>query len=189
MTTYYDAWQSTTTKHGFAADEIISGLQKSIRRSNVENALAIAYEMYLTAEQLEDYMWKRLMVISVEDIGFGDVNAPLIVRNLEQIRREFAYGSFDRALFMVQAVRYLCACNKDRSSDLMLNVLREEFSRGRRPIIEDHVLDMHTRRGREMGRDLQYFLTEASKVEPLAQNSQHQEFFARLQKVLAEDVK
>lgn len=46
MTTYYDAWQQVTTKNGFTADEIISGLQKSIRRSDQENALAMAYEIY-----------------------------------------------------------------------------------------------------------------------------------------------
>lgn len=185
MSNYYDAWQNTVTKNGFAADELISGLQKSIRRSNAENALAIAYEMYLTSEQLEDYMWKRLLVISVEDIGFADTNALILVRNLEQVRKEFQYGTFDRALFMVQAVRYLCNCKKDRSSDLMLNILREEFERGRRPQIEDYMLDMHTKQGRANGKDLAHFLNVASYVEPLANDSQHEEFFVRLQNILA----
>lgn len=184
MTTYYDAWQQVTTKNGFTADEIISGLQKSIRRSDEENALAMAYEMYITSEQLEDYMWKRLLVISVEDIGFADTNATLIIRNLEQTRKDFQYGSFDRGLFMIQAVRYLCKCNKDRSSDLMLNILREEFAKGRTPVIEDHMLDMHTRQGRINGKDLNHFLHVASHVEPLAKDTQHQEFFTRLQAIL-----
>ena len=30
----------------------------------------------------------------------------------------------------------------------------------------DYALDMHTRRGREMGRDVYHFLTEASRVIP-----------------------
>ena len=185
MSDYYDAWQTVVSKHGLAADELISGLQKSIRRSNAENALAIAYEMYLTSESLEDYMWKRLLVISVEDIGLAAPDAHLQIRNLEQIRLKFSYGSFDRALFMVHAVRYLCNCAKDRSSDLMLNILREEFANGRRPQIEDYMLDMHTRRGRELGRELQYFLDEASKVNPLAEGVPHQELFDRLKTILA----
>lgn len=80
------------SKHGLAADELISGLQKSIRRSNAENALAISYEMYLTSESLEDYLWKRLLIISVEDIGLAAPKAHLQIRNPEQIRLKFHYA-------------------------------------------------------------------------------------------------
>ena len=36
----------------------------------------------------------------------------------------------------------------------------------RMPEVPDFALDMHTRRGQEMGRDYRYFLEEASKVAP-----------------------
>ena len=55
----YDPWQTYTTKNGFNADEIISGLQKSIRRAEEDVAITIAYEMYSTSEELENKIWKR----------------------------------------------------------------------------------------------------------------------------------
>jgi replication-associated recombination protein RarA len=64
------------TYHGLPADEVISALQKEIRRGNAENAVLLAYEMMITSPAMEDYLWQRLMVISVEDIGFGEPNAP-----------------------------------------------------------------------------------------------------------------
>ena len=75
----YDPWASVTTRNGISGDEIISMLQKSIRRGMEHNALAAAYEMYITSPQFEDKMWRRLLAISVEDIGFGDVHAPELI--------------------------------------------------------------------------------------------------------------
>ncbi|MCX7300594.1 MAG: hypothetical protein NTX73_09505 [Rhodobacterales bacterium] len=37
-----DPWARTTTENGFAADEVISALQKSIRRGLLENAILLA---------------------------------------------------------------------------------------------------------------------------------------------------
>jgi hypothetical protein len=38
------------------------------------------------------------------------------------------------------------------------------------PEIPDFALDMHTRRGQEMGRDYRFFMEEASRVEPRLEN-------------------
>ncbi len=74
-----DPWTRVQTRHGFAADEVISALQKEIRRGQAENAALLAYEMMTTSAELEAKMWQRLLVISVEDIGWGDVQAPNLV--------------------------------------------------------------------------------------------------------------
>ncbi len=183
MPTSYDPWQNCITKSGLNADEVISGIQKSIRRGEVEDATAFAWEMYITSKELENYMWKRLMVISVEDIGFGDVNAPILIKTLNDMRKEFSYTAPDRPLFFVHAVRYLCAQLKDRSSDMLRNIIEKEFNNGRKPEIRDYILDMHTRRGKEMGRDINYFLNEASKVIPLKSGA-HDEYLPRLCKLI-----
>ena len=65
----YDPWQFATTKNGYHADEVISALQKCIRRGLEEKAAMFAYELYLTSPELEEKMWSRLMTISVEDIA------------------------------------------------------------------------------------------------------------------------
>ena len=77
-----DPWQRTTTENGFPADEVISALQKSIRRGLTENAVLLGWEMYLTSPELEQKLWDRLAVISVEDVGFGNLDAPVLVDTL-----------------------------------------------------------------------------------------------------------
>ena len=86
----YDPWANITTRNGFHGDEIVSMLQKSIRKGKEENAIKAAYEMYITSPQFEDKLWRRLMAISVEDIGFGDTEACRYVYTLNQIRKEFS---------------------------------------------------------------------------------------------------
>ena len=162
----YDPWQFATTKNGYHADEVISALQKCIRRGLEEKASMFAYELYLTSPELEEKMWSRLMTISVEDIGLGNPMACVIIQNLNEIRKQFDYQAVDRPLFFVHAIRVLCSSQKDRSSDLLKNIVMERIAQGDFESIPDVALDKHTRRGQEMGRDLQHFLDEASKVVP-----------------------
>jgi len=162
----YDPWANIVTRNGIPGDEIISMLQKSIRRGIEKNALAAAYEMYITSPQFEDKLWRRLLAISVEDIGFGQTDAPGLVYTLCQMRKEFFYQDGDRPIFFVHAIRFLCKCKKERSSDHVKSRLVKDFAHGRGAEIPEYALDMHTRRGRAMGRDELHFLTEASKVIP-----------------------
>ena len=41
--TMYDPWSKITTRNGYAGDEVISALQKSIRRGLEEQACMFAY--------------------------------------------------------------------------------------------------------------------------------------------------
>ena len=161
-----DPWARITTRNGLAGDEVISGLQKSIRRGMVEEACQFAYEMYITSPQMEEKLWRRLLTITVEDIGMGDVNAAILVNNLNDMRKNFAYADGDRPIYFIHAIRYLCDCKKDRSSDLLKNIMMKSFAMGFVPEIPDVALDKHTVRGAKMGRDSFHFLNEASKVIP-----------------------
>ena len=93
---FYDPWQSAITKNGYPCDEVISALQKCIRRGLEEEACMFAYELYLTSPELEDKLWSRLLTISVEDVGMGNPMASVIMNNLNQMRREFDYQAVDR---------------------------------------------------------------------------------------------
>lgn len=162
-----DPWQKVKTLNDYPADELIAALQKEIRRGVAENAAIIAYELAATSAELEAKVWQRLLTISVEDIGMGDVQAPVVTNALFQMHNEFAYGEGDRFLYIVHAVRYLCACHKDRSSDEMLNWIINGSKTGEvRPAIPDYAVDMHTLRGQQMGRGIEHFLTEAARVSP-----------------------
>ena len=50
--TMYDPWSKIITRNGYAGDEVISALQKSIRRSLEEQACLFAYEMYISSPEL-----------------------------------------------------------------------------------------------------------------------------------------
>jgi replication-associated recombination protein RarA len=169
MTTPYngDPWTLARTLHDFPADEVISSLQKEVRRGNTENAALLAYEMLTTSAELEEYLWGRLQVISVEDVGFGEPQAPILIETLYQMHHRLPRPRGDRYLYAIHAVRYLCACQKERGSDDLLNWMRQSVEAGAvLPTIPDYAIDMHTRRGQAMGRDYRHFLNEASRVAP-----------------------
>lgn len=163
----HDPWVDVKTYHGMAADQVISALQKEIRRGNTENAVLLAYEMTITSPTLEDYLWQRLMVISVEDIGFGEQLAPLMLNALYQMVGTFDRSVAERKLFAIHAVRYLCRCPKDRSSDEMVNWVKHVVARGNvKPSIPDYALDMHTAEGKAKGRGIRHFYEEGAKLAP-----------------------
>lgn len=162
-----DPWVDVRTRHGLPADEIISALQKEIRRGHSENAALIAYEMATTSPELEMYLWKRLQVISVEDIGWGDPHAAILIRSLFEMVRDLNRTDGERVLYAIHAVRYLCACKKDRSSDEMINWVIHEVESGRRlPEIPDYAIDMHTARGQAMGHGTRHFWEVGAILQP-----------------------
>ncbi|WP_066372128.1 AAA family ATPase [Herbidospora mongoliensis] len=161
-----DPWTRVTSLRGFAADELISTLQKSIRRGMLENALLVAREMYESSPELEEQMWSRLLVISCEDTGTGTFSEPVVLDALYRMHQRISREFGDRWLFAAHAVRFLVSRTKDRTTDELGLWAAQALASGERlPEIPDWALDMHTRRGQEMGRDLSHFLHEGSKVE------------------------
>ena len=178
-----DPWARTKTRNGLNGDEVISALQKSIRRGKERDACEFAYEMYITSPQFEEKLWRRLLAISVEDIGMGNTNAPIFIHSLNQMRKEFQYNEADRAMFFVHAIRYLRQSEKDRSSDLLKNIVIKNFAMGYVPEIPDIAFDKHTTRGKKMGRGSEHFLNEASIVIPQKKVDNHyKEEYAELLK-------
>ncbi len=162
-----DPWQRTTTEHGLAADEVISALQKSIRRGLTDNALLLAWEMYATSPEMEEMLWSRLVVISVEGVGLGNPNAPVLIETLFGMHKRYPRPQHDRFLFAAHAIRVMASGPKDRTTDDMVNWAKNAIALGEAlPEIPDFALDMHTRRGQELGRDYRWFVEEASRVAP-----------------------
>lgn len=180
-----DPWVDVKTFHGFQADHVISALQKEIRRGNTENAALLAYEMIITSPALEDYLWHRLKVISVEDIGFGEPFAPMLIQNLFEMNSSCDRGVSERRLYAIHAVRYLCLCKKDRSTDEMINWINHATRLGNvLPVIPEYALDMHTAEGQKKGRGRRHFFEEASRVIPEVQD-RDRTYLERIMKMLA----
>jgi replication-associated recombination protein RarA len=155
-----DVWSRTTTIGGYAADEVRSVLQKSIRRGWVEEAVLAAYELYETGPESEEMLWRRLEIIATEDVGYGLIDAPCLIEALNAQRLRIP-PTVDRWIFTVHAVRLLATAKKDRTSTDLAIWAREVVARGERKLeVLDFEVDYHTRRGVAMGRGPQHWLTE-----------------------------
>ena len=95
-------WADIQTKNGFASDEVQSSLQKYIRRAKVEEACQAAYELYTSGPVFLDKMWSRLETIAVEDVGFVDLNVPVLIHALDQMRKNFPYNDGDQPMYFIQ---------------------------------------------------------------------------------------
>ena len=71
------------TVGGYDLYEVLSALQKSIRRGMEEDALFWGTELYLS--DYADHAWNRLLVISSEDVGLAAPQASISVRNLHDL--------------------------------------------------------------------------------------------------------
>lgn len=161
-------YHDIVTPCGQPADVVISALQKFIRRGRTEDAARAAYELYLTGEELTAYLWKRLMVISVEDIGLGQPMAPVIVDALWNMSRQLPRNCSDYAMLFIHAVRYLCTCQKERGSSLLTSVTKRRIRDGEKFDLPDYIFDMHTIEGQNKGRNIEHFLEASASVYPPA---------------------
>lgn len=161
-----DPWTRITSIRGYAADELISTLQKSIRRGDLKLALLVAREMVETSAELEEVMWSRLCVISCEDVGDGSWREPVLINSLYEMHLRLGREAGDRWLFAVHAVRFLATSLKDRTSDEWANLILHEITADEPFEIPDYALDVHTRRGQQAGRTVDEFWADGSRISP-----------------------
>ncbi len=89
------------TGQGYPFDEVASAIQKSIRRGLEVDAMYWAAEM---ETRYPDYLWKRLQVISVEDIGIADMQTVLYVAEMRKLYQELKkeYDNPDITQYLLQ---------------------------------------------------------------------------------------
>lgn len=151
------------TVNGYDMFEVVSAMQKSIRRGLEDDAMYWGVEMFESG--FIAYAWKRLIIIAMEDVGLADPNAIIQVKTLKDV-----YDSMTKddkknqfRLPFVQAILYLVHCPKSRLVDWAQgywfdnNTCHEVVKQ-----IPDYALDQHTRRGKRMGKGIGDFFTEGS---------------------------
>lgn len=160
-----DLWSRTTTRNGYAADELRSVLQKSIRRGMMEEAILAGCELFFSSPETEEMLWRRLEIITTEDVGLGLPNGPAVIEALyRQAKRMVDPG--DRWMYGAHAIRLLATAPKDRLSMEIACWARESLDRGERRIeIEDYHLDMHTRRGVEQGNGPEHWWRNGARLD------------------------
>lgn len=177
------SFQSVRTANGYLLAEVASALQKSIRRGLLDDAAYWAVEMDLSG--FAEYCWRRLNIITSEDVGAGWPEGPAVIAAL--------YSSWQAAkgkrggagaVFLMDAIVRLCRAPKTRVADHIAAVHYTAHASLRREV-PDYAFDMHTSRGRRMGRGIDHFLDEASVVASEANDTDVPSYKERERSLLA----
>ncbi len=143
------------SKNGYQMDEVVSALQKSIRRG-------LEFEAGFWALELIDsgywrYLMDRLQTIAAEDIGLANPMAVVLVSAVRQgievklqeaERRGKKWMSVPKEQLGL-AILYLCRSNKSRQCDDFICYIAKKRKEGKRLEIPEYALDEHCKRGRE----------------------------------------
>lgn len=157
-----DSYQRLTKK-GYDFYEVASAFQKSIRRGLLEDAMYWGIELY--ESRYEEYAWKRMIIMASEDVGLGE---PSCVVQIIALKQSFDYLTMRKdmkakKLPFTQAIAVLVNSRKSRFIDHAITVYWQQ-NREEMKEIPNWAFDMHTRRGKAMGRGLDYFYKESCKI-------------------------
>jgi replication-associated recombination protein RarA len=160
------------TQRGYDFYEVASALQKSIRRGDVKLAGYMALELF---PRYSEYCWKRLLTISAEDC-YGVVTKEIMAlyQAFHVINEGKKGDGLKGRIFISKAVILLCQCKHNRDADLLSNyiydkkydVSDEEIERmflevrQEKVVIPEYVYDVHTRKGKMMGKTKRDFFIE-----------------------------
>jgi replication-associated recombination protein RarA len=155
-----------TTVNGHLLPEVVSALQKCVRRGLVDDALYWAVDMYLTG--YDEYCWKRLRIMASEDVGPAEPHLPATVdvlyRTYSDLKKKNDEAHAPQRLMLVHAAIVLAQAHKNRVVDHALIHHFGNHAKLKRPI-PDCALDKHTAAGRRLGRGAHHFCAEGIKLE------------------------
>lgn len=155
------------TVRGYDFFEVSSAMQKAIRRADAAVAGYFALELWTSGYR--DYVWKRLFTISAEDC-YGVITKE--IEALWQGHELVNNGSKEPKgrIFVSKAVILLCECRKCRDADHLQNFIYDKLLIDADEWLEDvrqnpipipsYTFDVHTRRGKKMGRTKEEFFRD-----------------------------
>jgi replication-associated recombination protein RarA len=157
------------TKKGLDFFEVSSAFQKAIRRGEEEVAMRMGEELFDSG--FGEYCWKRMKIITSEDVGLAEPNMPAVIWSLYQIYQEQVKKKDEKhcpeRLYLYHAIILLVRAKKSRYVDWALTYIRETNKKLKLEI-PDYAYDMHTRKGKAMSRGMDHFYNEGSKLENIA---------------------
>lgn len=163
------------TQRGYNLFDVASALQKSIRRGDVRLAGYMAIELF---PRFSEYAWKRLLTISAEDC-YGVITKEIMA--LYDAFHVINKGNKQKdkgRIFIAKAVILLCQTKHNRDSDILTNYVYDkkyditddqiealmDEVRNERPEIPEYVYDVHTLKGKRMGKTKQDFFKEEEEA-------------------------
>lgn len=161
-----------------------SAFQKCIRRGMEHEALWFGTEFYLSG--YAEYAWFRMRVMVSEDIGLAEPNLPAqfnaLYENYCEFKKKKNNNGPERLPF-VHAIMLLARCDKSRMVDNLLceyMFLRDTVEVPNLDSPEmDFVWDMHTHKGKKLGRGNDHFYEEAAQITNIPEHLQEEEFHIR----------
>lgn len=157
------------TEKGYDFFEASSSLQKAIRRGDEDVALYFMVELFNSG--FDNYVWKRLRIITSEDVGLAEPFLPATIQALysaylDQKKASAASGEKSRPerMFITHATLLLVRARKSRLCDWVLMKYWQGHDL-RYLDVPDYALDKHNKRGKALGRGLDHFFDEGSRLE------------------------
>lgn len=133
-------------------DEVASSLQKMIRRGKEYESCYWAFVFHTSG--FGGYIWRRLSIITCEDLGNAEPLTPLVIDSLasmwERLHKNNKEPSLDKFLLIIQGVLYMCRAKKVRENDSLANLIEEHWKAGQRLEIPEVAKDAHTDIGRRV---------------------------------------
>lgn len=158
------------TLHGLAAMEVLSAMQKSIRRSLEVEAMQFACELLHTSRAFHTMTCNRLEVVSHEDLDtqLAPWIVTLVATCTEQARRHYDAVKIGRSrMFIGTAIRAMCRAPKSRIGDHFSIAIGLANELGVTvPVVPDWTKDGHTAEGKRMKRGLAYFREHSAQLVP-----------------------
>ena len=171
-----------TTKRGYDFFEVASAMQKAIRRNDPKVAGFFALELFHSGYQY--YAWRRLLTISAEDCYGDSITTEIfnLYRSYVLINEGKSEEEMKGRIFMSKAVLILCRTSKCRDADHLQNLIYDKevltdeeiqaaikIDHGEIMDIPPYAYDVHTKRGRYLGKTKeQFFREEFIALEPRA---------------------
>lgn len=154
------SFRQLKTTRGYDMYEVVSALQKEIRRGNARLAGYWAIELF--ESDYVEYLWRRLLTISAEDVwGVITYEVEALYRSWKVIHAKKKGGG---RVFASKATILLALARKSRDADHLTNLVYDERladdaaleaslreAREAREEIPDYALCHHTRRGKLSG--------------------------------------
>ena len=149
------------TRKGYDFGEVSSAFQKCIRRGLENDALYWAAE--LDKSGFGEYVWKRIRIITSEDIGIAAPYLPSTIRalyeNWSDLRKQKDAQRNPERLFLIHAVILLVRSKKSRMVD---SAYLTFYNMDEKRPMPDFALDKFTKRGRMKSRGWDHFFAEAT---------------------------
>lgn len=164
------------TQRGYDFYEVASALQKSIRRGDTKIAAYFALELF---PRYAEYCWKRLLTISAEDCS------DLVTTEIKSLYDSFWVINKGKRgedlkgrIFISKAVIVLCNCRHSRDADILSNYVYDKKIECSDEVIEhwlddvrsdlvkvpEYVYDVHTLKGKKMGKTKADFFREEQEA-------------------------